>query len=71
MHTQDFPGWECLLGLEISVVLIAVVQQYIIVLVAQKFLPRHTEGRCLMLIYFIFSFLGHFYLSVEVQSELR
>lgn len=44
MHTQDLPGWQYLLGWEVSVVLIAVVLQYIIVLVAQKFLPRHSEG---------------------------
>lgn len=70
MHTWNFLVWEYLPGSEISVALIAVVMQYITVIIAEKFLPRHSEGQCLTLIYLIYTFLGHFYLACKYNQNL-
>jgi len=66
MQTQDFPVWECLLGEEISAILIAVVLQCITIIVAEKILARHGKGQCLILMYFIYTFLGHLFQSGSI-----
>lgn len=65
-HWQTHLVWENLLGKEISVVLIAMVMQYITIIIAEKILPKHIGGQCLILVHFIYTFLGHFYFDLEV-----